>query len=211
MRLSCDPTKRVSFKLFAQTQLVSNHGFIENGEAGVLFRALPQLDLEVLPTFVVSSGEPRYAGLGPTAGQYIFGKLSAKAIGTVLRATYTFTPRLTLQTFAQLFLASGHYQELSAIQADPGGPRPVVHLSDLRPFTGSVANPDFQQGVLNLNVVLRWEYALGSTLFLVYSRSQVPAVTLQSGEEGHLSFTSVRRAPAADVIFAKLSYFWASK
>ena len=212
LELSTDPTKRVSFKVTTQTQLVSNHGFIENGDAGVLVRALPQLDLEILPTIVLTAGEPRYAGPGPTSGQYVFGKLDAKAIGTVLRATYTFAPRLTLQTYAQLFLASGHYGELSSIQTDPAGPRATVHVSDLRPFAGTLAtNPDFQQGLLNLNVVLRWEYRLGSTLFLVYSRSQVPSVTLQTGDEGHLSFNSVRRAPAADVIFAKLSYFWATK
>ena len=212
LELATDPTARVSYKMFSQTQWVSNHGFIESADAGLLLRALPQLDLEVLPTVVFTSGEPRYAGPGAASGQYVFGKLDAKAIGTVLRATYTFTPRLTLQTYGQLFLASGHYSDLTQIVADPAGPRPTVHVTDLQPFTGSIpVNPDFQQGLLNLNVVLRWEYMLGSALFLVYSRSQVPAVTLQSGEEGHLSFTSVRRAPAADVIFAKLSYFWASK
>jgi hypothetical protein len=211
LELATDPTQRVSFKMFSQTQLVSNRGFIENADAGLLFRVLPQLDLELLPTLVWTTGEPRYAGPGPTNGQYVFGKLSAKAIGTVLRATYTFTPRLTLQTFGQLFLASGNFSELTAIQTDPASPRPVVHLGDLQPFTGTIANPDFQQGALNVNVVLRWEYALGSTIYLVYSRSQIPAVTLQGGEEAHFSLASVRRAPAADVIFAKLSYFWASR
>jgi hypothetical protein len=192
-----------------QTQLTSN-GFIFNGTGGVLFRALPQLDLEVLPTVVYTFGEPRYAGMGVAPGQYVFGRLEAASIGTTLRATYTFTPRLTLQTYGQLFLASGHYSELSAFQSDPAGPRPVVHLDALQPYTGTLAtNPDFIEGVLNANVVLRWEYGVGSTLFLVYTRSQVPTVTLLPGETGSLTFTPVSRAPAADVLLLKLTYFWA--
>jgi hypothetical protein len=71
------------------------------------------------------------------------------------------------------------------------------------------SNPDFEEGVLNANIVLRWEYALGSTLFLVYTRSQVPAVMLMPGETANLSLSSVSRAPAADVVLLKLTYFWA--
>jgi hypothetical protein len=63
--------------------------------------------------------------------------------------------------------------------------------------------------VLNTNVVLRWEYTLGSTIFLVYTRSQVPSVLLGPGENASLSPSSVSRAPAADVILLKLTYFWA--
>jgi hypothetical protein len=84
-----------------------------------------------------------------------------------------------------------------------------VHFTDLRPLATPLAtNPDFQEGALNLNVVLRWEYALGSTLFFVYTRSQVPAVTLSQGEEAQLSIRSVRRAPATDAFLVKLTYFW---
>jgi hypothetical protein len=84
-----------------------------------------------------------------------------------------------------------------------------VHLDQLRPYVGPIArNPDFEEGALNLNVVLRWEYRLGSIAYLVYTRSQAPAVMLMPGEIGNLSFGAVTRAPAADVIMLKLSYFW---
>lgn len=133
---------------------------------------------------------------------------SAKSIGTTLRATYTFAPRLTLQAYAQLFLASGHYYDFSSFQSPMPGA--VVHLSDLQPYVAPLAtNPDFQEGVLNTTVVLRWEYTLGSTLFLVYTRSQVPAIALIPGESASLNLSSVSRAPAADVILVKLTYFWA--
>jgi hypothetical protein len=206
LELSSNPAKPVSFWFETQTQVLYN-GFNFNGTGGILLRALPQLDLEVLPTAIYTFGEPRFAEAGPLAGEYVFGRLNAKSIGTTIRATYTFAPRLTLQAFGQLFLASGHYNEFTLFQSPTPGA--VVHLDALRSYAGRLAtNPDFEEGVLNMNIVLRWEYMLGSTLFLVYTRSQVPAVLLMPGEAATLNLSSVSRAPAADVVLAKLTYFW---
>ncbi len=208
LELYSDPTKRVSFQLVTQSQAIFDGVYLD-WEGGVLVRALPQLDFEILPTFIYNAGEPRYTEPGNAPGQYVFGKLEASSIGATMRATYTFTPRLSLQTYAQLFLASGHYNEFTFYQSNPVGPRPVVYLSDLQPFTGALAtNPDFEQGVLNLNVVLRWEYVLGSTAYLVYTRSQVPNVILAPGENATLDLGAVRRAPAADIVVLKVSYWW---
>jgi len=206
LELASDRTKPVSFNAETQTQWLTD-GINVNATGGLLFRALPQLDLEVLPTAVYTNGEPRFVGLGATPGQLLFGKLRAQAYGATVRATYTFAPRLTLQTYGQLLLASGHYRDCSSFAAT--GPRAAVHLRDLVPLAAPLGlNPDFQEGVLNLNVVLRWEYRLGSTLFFVYTRAQAPTVTLAPGEPSSLSFGSVRRAPATDIFLVKLSYWW---
>ena len=49
---------------------------------------------------------------------------------------------------------------------------------------------------------------VGSLLYLVYTRSQVPNVSLAPGEEATLDLGAARRAPAADVIILKVSYWW---
>ena len=152
-------------------------------------------------------GEPRFIGQN-LPGQYIFGHLEAASIGSTLRATYTFTPRLTLQAYAQFLLVSGHYTEPASIEVDPAAPKPVVRLVDMRPYVGPLDNPDFVDGVLNVNVVFRWEYQLGSIAYLVYTRSQAPDVTLNPGEAATLRFSNVGRAPATDVLLLKLSYWW---
>lgn len=77
------------------------------------------------------------------------------------------------------------------------------------PVPAIATNPDSEQGVLNVDLVLRWEYTLGSTLFVVYTRSQVPSVMLTPGEAASLGLGAVGRAPAAHVVLLKLSYFWA--
>lgn len=206
--ISSDATKLVSFSLRGRPQHILDGGFNLYLDGGVLFRVLPRLDLELLPSLTYNHGEPRYVTAGAAPGDLIFGKLDAKSVGAVLRATYTFVPRLTLQTYGQLFLASGHYFAFSQFQTDPAGPRPAIRVDSLTPGPAPPTNPDFTRGVLNLNVVLRWEYRLGSLLYLVYTRSQSPSVSLVPGDRGTLDLGAVRKAPATDVVLVKLSYWW---
>lgn len=61
--------------------------------------------------------------------------------------------------------------------------RPVIYLADLQPQVGLPSfNPDVEQGVVNVNLFLRWEFLLDSTLYLVYARSQQPGVSLAPGD-----------------------------
>jgi hypothetical protein len=201
-----DPRRRVYAELWTQSQAMFHHGggYYFYGEGKIAFRIVPQLDLDLLPTGTFSTGEPRYAGLSP-AGEQLFGRMTASSFGATLRATWTFTPRITLQVYAQLFLAQKHYGQMLQSFAT----RPLVHLADLTPTSYQPAtNPDVQEGVVNVNVVFRWEYRLGSTLFLVYTRSQVPNVMLGPGEAATLDLGAIRKGPAADVFLIKANYWW---
>jgi hypothetical protein len=205
---SSDSTKRVSVGIDQQTDAILD-GFNVGGNAYLDLRLLPQWDVDLLPTWQWTAGEPRYTAETGPSNQYLFGQLDAKSVGLTLRTTYTFLPRLTLQGYAQLFLASGHYAHITEYPADPGGAHPAIQLSELTPYYKRLAyNPDFEEGVLNVNVVLRWEYMLGSTLYLVYTRSQVPSTTLSNGDVGNLNLHAIGQAPASDVILAKVSFWW---
>ena len=108
---------------------------------------------------------------------------AANSISATLRASYTFTPQLTLQAYAQAFLASGHFDDIKPIMRN-GVPDGIVGLADLaaapsiNPINSpGFVDPDFEDAALNVNVVFRWEYRLGSTIYFVYARSQIPTVT----------------------------------
>jgi len=208
LSINSDSRRPVYFELFTQTQPRFNGLHVEvDGKLTV--RALPQLDFDLLPTGSYDFGEPRFAGAGANPGELLFGKLTAASVGATLRATYTFTPRLTLQVYAQLFLAYKHYDQLSVFAGAPGQLGPVVRLSDLMPTTQMPSvNPDLEEGVFNFNAVLRWEYRLGSVLYVVYTRSQAPDLTLMTGEFARLDIGAIRKGPAADVLLLKLTYWW---
>ena len=69
-----------------------------------------------------------------------------------------------------------------------------------------MTSPDVAQTTLNISAVLRWEFRPGSTLFLVYSRSQAP--DLEPLGDAKLDFGALRNGPAADALRVKLSYYW---
>jgi hypothetical protein len=68
-------------------------------------------------------------------------------------------------------------------------------------------SPDFLDVSLNVNVVLRWEYSLGSILYLVFNRSQTPATPLVLEEPAALSFVPLGRAAAIDTLLLKWQLF----
>ena len=118
-----------------------------------------------------------------------------------------FTPRLTLQTFTQIFLINKRYDNFQTV-ADASA-KPVLHLRDLTPAAAPSDNPTSRDAVLNANVILRWEYLPGSTLFLVYSRSQRPGTDALMDDMRDLrSWTRLTRGPAANVVLLKLAYFF---
>lgn len=207
--VATDSRRRISAELWSELDLIDG-GFSFQGDAKLSFRILPQFDVDLLPSWLYTAGEPRYAGL--VGGDYLFGKLRAESLGLTLRSTYTFTPRLTLQAYAQAFLDAGSYHELSLFPARGKGT--LVRRADLRAAPASIAkhddfvNPDFQSGTLNASLVLRWEYRLGSTLYVVYTHAQSSAVTPVLGEGAGLDLRRSSPRAAEDDLLVKLSFWW---
>jgi hypothetical protein len=111
-----------------------------------------------------------------------------------------------LQVYAQLFSAYGRYGPFYL--AEPDGPA-GIRLADLREVPAPAENPSFHTSALRVNVVLRWEYQLGSTLFLVYARTQ----DQQPPPAGLLPPASIwpgplLRGPATDMLLIKWTHAW---
>lgn len=200
-----DPRKVLLLQAYQKTQFLNGGYFIE-GDALIGIRALAALDLEIGPIWTFASGEPRY--VERDGRMLTFGSLNAKSVGGTLRATYVFTPRLTIQSFAQVILNAGHYGPFFSFDAGSANAAPRVTVNTLTPFAGPAFNPDFQEAALNVSFVARWEFNLGSTLYLVYSRAQLPNVELGPTEKARLDFGGIQRAPATDLFLAKLAVFF---
>jgi Domain of unknown function (DUF5916)/Carbohydrate family 9 binding domain-like len=207
--VSTDSRGRVSAELWSALDLIEG-GFSFQGDGRLSFRILPQFDVDLLPSWLYTAGEPRYAGI--VGGDYLFGKLRAQSLGLTLRSTYTFTPRLTLQAYAQAFLDAGGYEDLSLFPARGKGA--IVRRADLRAAPVSImkrrdfVNPDFQSGTLNASLVLRWEYRLGSTFYVVYTHAQSSSVTPVLGEGAGIDLRRASPRAAEDDLLVKLSFWW---
>ena len=217
--LASDPRGTLYATLANQTQYMGAGIYSTSAQASVVVHAARQLDIELLPQVTWSAGEYRYArqSVVTATDPFYFGKLMAKSASATLRASYTFTPQLTLQAYAQVFLAVGHFDDLRQVSRPPlGAPPGVVQLSDLAaapPPLGTIPTPDFQDAALNVNVVFRWEYRLGSTIYFVYSHSQIPTVPVPMmgfANPTSLDPRALGHGGTSDVFLLKFSSWWAS-
>jgi hypothetical protein len=206
LAFSGDPRRRVLWSISGQALSIANGRHFE-ASGTLTLRALPQLELDLIPTATYDEGEPRYLATTATRA-YLLGAQQARSLGATLRAAYTFTPELSLQVYGQAFLARVHYTKFFSATAD--GPRQQVELASLMP--ASLDKPeayDKLTSTLNVNVVLRWEYLLGSTAFLVYTRAQTPSLVPGPPGATSLDLRPIFQGRAAsDVIMLKLAYWW---
>ena len=174
----------------------------------------------------------------PTFGsRYIFGDLERRELALEARLDVVFSPTLSLQLFAQPLLSSGSYvgyKQLLAPEtfdfdlfadgtyAQAGsadvcvGGRTCVAPNGRRhiDFDGdgiseySFNDRDFNVQSLIGNIVLRWEYRPGSTVFLVWQRSQEDQQGTGDFEFGR-DLRSLINAPAQNAFMIKVNYWFA--
>jgi hypothetical protein len=128
---------------------------------------------------------------------YVYGRLRRDVLNITARATYAFHRDLTLEVFLQPFVAVGRYRDIRRLA------RP--NSFEFEPATISF-DPDFNRKSLRGNVVLRWEYLRGSTLFVVWNMS-----TSDDARPGEFSplrdFGSAFGADGTHVFMIKLNYW----
>jgi hypothetical protein len=118
------------------------------------------------------------------ASHYTFARLSQRTLGITARINYTLTPTMTLQVYAQPFVSKGAFSGVHELSATP---RATRYDDRYQPYadtsvTGHPGGFNFKQ--FRSNVVFRWEYRPGSTLFVVWTQGRQGSV----GAEGTDSF-----------------------
>jgi hypothetical protein len=208
LALTTDLSKVISLGAGATCDWIET-GASFSGNAQLSVSPAPELSLELGPVLNYTVGEPRFASEGTEPNQFIFGKLRAQSLSLIFRASYAFFPRLSLQGYGQLFLASGDYSSLSSFQGVGRRSSPELRLSELTPLASSLPyNPDFQEASLNTNIVLHWEYQTGSRLYAVYTHSQEIERNVELGEAAGAGLHTLRRAPSVDTLLFKLAVWW---
>lgn len=98
---------------------------------------------------------------------YVFGELEQRTWDVTLRTSVLFSRNQSLEIYAQPFLTVGSYRNAKELL------RPASY--DLGPYTAGdfdISQSDFSFGAVNLNMVYRWEYRSGSTVYLVWTHSR---------------------------------------
>src|SRR5207244_9607068 len=110
--------------------------------------------------------------------RYVFAHLEQKQLGVTIRSTYPFTASATLQVYAQPFVSKGTYSNVHQLSATP---RAAGFASRYVPDTVVADNPGgFNYKQFRSNVVFRWEYRPGSTLFVVWSQGSLGSTGVEA-------------------------------
>ncbi|MEQ9229068.1 MAG: DUF5916 domain-containing protein, partial [Cyclobacteriaceae bacterium] len=121
-------------------------------------------------------------------GIYLLSRIAQNTYSMSIRANYNVTPNLTIEFWGQPFIASGEFSEFKRVTESNAtdlenrflhiedtqityDPAADVFNVDENNLTYSFGNPNFNSVEFRSNMVLRWEYIPGSTLFLVWANN----------------------------------------
>lgn len=141
------------------------------------------------PSIDKSRNELQYVDSYTHAGQerYVLGQINQRTYSGSFRVNYNLTPNLTIEFWGQPFIAKGEYEEFkdvllassdqfhkryqpfSSNQISWDGSSFHIDRSSDGEIDYSFSNPNFNIVEFRSNMVLRWEYIPGSTLFLVWT------------------------------------------
>ncbi len=141
------------------------------------------------------------------AAHYTFAHLEQKTLSVTWRLGYTFTPNTTLQVYASPFISKGTYSDVREIASA----RSADYDTRYRPYDGeAAASPGgFNVKEFRSNLVFRWEYRPGSTLFLVWSQGREGEGELEGTKSFGGDFGDLFRERANNTFLIKLSYWLA--
>lgn len=176
-------------------------GAITNRLSGLLsFKPGPQWNLSISPNFLRAQTTRQYVttllgtGLPETYNnRYVFAFIDQSVFSSVVRLNYALTPDLTLEMYGEPFAASGRYSRFgelarpralhlrrygtdgTTITQNADGSYTITDSQVLtagNPTQFTIPFQDFNVRSWRSNLVLRWEYRPGSTLYVVWQQNR---------------------------------------
>jgi hypothetical protein len=149
-----------------------------------------------------------YGNFADQAGatHYTFARLEQRTTSLDWRMDYTITPELSVQLYAQPFVSKGTYSDVREL-ADP---RALAYDDRFRTYGDSAVTSDpggFNVKQFRSNLVLRWEYRPGSTLFLVWNQGREDYAPVEGTDSFVGDFRTLFRQRASDIFLIKASYW----
>lgn len=225
--ISSGEEKKLTIELEGAIQRSYENHFSEfnNIELDISYRPINALKISINPEYDFSRTSLQYITQEEQNGmsRYIFGSLKRHTVSASFRINLNLTPELSLQYWGQPFIASGKYSHIKRItqpMADnysdrfreylaqeigynPGDETYTISDSGFGPITYD--QPDFNVREFLSNMVIRWEYNPGSTLYLVWSQHRESSVNDGSFHLGS-DFDHLFKAKSNNIFLVKLSY-----
>jgi hypothetical protein len=222
-----DERKKLSMELFMMKRWSQyNNSNMGDIELSVTYKPINTISVSLSPGFFTAQDNLQYVTTieGNAPDNYIMGQLDSKQFSVSARINIGITPDMSIQYYGQPFYFAGDYSKFKTI-TDPDA---ADYYDRFHEYTSneiqydsenniynvdtdgngtdfSFDNPDFHFLQYRSNLVYRWEYKPGSTIFLVWSQGRTT-----DGPEGTFMFSDyskeLRSAPAQNDFLIKISY-----
>jgi hypothetical protein len=193
---------------------------------GATIQARSNLDVFVGPRLSFRDDPLQYVDqvsddLAADRTHFVFGRVRQTVAAMTLRVNWTFSPRLTLQAYAQPYIVAARYSELKDVDA-PGAARYVDRFSMLEDGLSLVDGtyqfarddahfhfdrPDLNFRQLRSTLVVRWEYRPGSTVFAIWSHGQSSDAFADGRSRLGRDVSDLLSARSEDVVMVKANYW----
>jgi hypothetical protein len=228
-----DTRKRLSFSTYVSRSAAARDLDASwNTGMSLEYRPSTSTTLSVGPDYTHYTTSLQYLGSYADAtatetygARYLFGDLVQNTLAANIRLNWIFTPKLSLELFAQPFLSSGEFGRVHALtraggrdfltygadgastQTESGGEITVDADGAGAAPSYAVGNPDFTFASLRGDAVLRWEYMPGGTIYFVWTQDRAydeATGTFRAGD----SFKNLFQQQASNIFAVKATYYW---
>jgi hypothetical protein len=193
-------------------------------ETEFTYRPINALNITISPSFTKNKNQMQYVATSEETAdkRYVVAEIDQTIARISFRLTYMFTPNLSLQYWGQPFGSCGNYKNYKLITDARAGvyaqrfsALPTDWISQKDEYLeideqhdGSIDygfdKPDFNFGQFRSNLVVRWEYIPGSTLFVVWNQERTGE--FYDTHPGHSDYSLRFTEKAHNIFLIKYTY-----
>jgi hypothetical protein len=224
--VNTDPSKKIAATFKGKFEKSANNcatGW--EAEPGIIIRPVNILKINLSANYSENYDVLQYVAETDYLSEkrYILGTIDQQTLGFTFRMDLNLTPEFSVQYYGSPFVSSGTYSDFKRI-TDPEAedfnerffnfPDPIIsgntygfdENNDMIPDY-AIYNPNFNFFQFRSNLVARWEYRLGSFIYLVWS-SERTGRNIYSDESLGDSYNYLRDVFPDNIFLVKLNYWF---
>jgi hypothetical protein len=205
--LNSDPSKKITGSLGYSYEYRGNNSAVNYQlEPGITYRPINNLKIGLTANYIKNRDNLQYIttlALLPL-NRYILGTINQETVGLTFRVDLNLTPEFSIQYYGSPFISRGSYSQTKYIT----DPKAKLFQDRFDYYTDPLSfNPDFNFHEFRSNLVAKWEYRLGSFIYLVWSSERSGSTSDAHASLGD-SYKQLRSVFPNNIFLIKLNYWF---
>jgi len=205
--LNTDQSKKIIASISYSYESAGNNSAVNyQVKPGISYRPINNLKIGLTANYMNNHDMLQYitTNYSVPGNRYIMGTIDQKTLGLTLRIDLNLTPEFSVQYYGSPFVSRGSYSELKYI-TDPKAKQFEDRFKVYQDALGF--DPDFNFHEFRSNLVAKWEYRLGSFIYLVWSSERSGYTNASHASVGD-SYKQLKSIFPNSIFLIKLNYWF---